>query len=635
VKRLNYILFFILIFENSTFAQKQQKIIFDDFGNQCELNFFGNLYDSILPKNGAYELRCSKKTDTTFKTFVVKGKTKNHKPHGLWTWEEADWTYSIEASSSIRPNFKAFGIHSVWKGNFIEGEAYGNWTLKSDTLFDNGKSSKPHLEISFNFEKNKVVGDFKILSIINNQSYMLKGKTDKNGTVEGLWKLNYTMGGNQILEEFNYKNGLVIDVKTIDKSKTNKLLFQENIDLLSSNLKNKEQKIGDSTFYKNEFQSFSTDLYDLILQDFFEKGWKHEYFKFNLDITKPIFLRIEYPLSLEEKENLSRSKHLIEKQKKELEIYTSKNTSLYKNYSKELDESFLHLETMNLQLELIDSLLKRCDLPYFTYKKRFKNELKNWATTINQPIQKLSDSILSQKPHSIDTTVFKNDGVFVAIHKLLAQNDSLIPTYIKIIENSELSMKREGNLKQMEFEITQKIDSLHTLYVAQNKITKQLKEKWIKDRITNEIHKFTLTKDYELATKLGKKIISDMDTLISWSQRANDFDSLSHWLKSHYSFMAFNPYSGLYDINVPIKNRFITNILTNLWPFLENELLQEQDWEHWKALWNQHFELYYFLNEFVNKEDKRSMKLNKKVRKERNPQRILKLLMNHIHEIEH
>lgn len=67
-------------------------------------------------------------------------------------------------------------------------------------------------------------------------------------------------------------------------------------------------------------------------------------------------------------------------------------------------------------------------------------------------------------------------------------------------------------------------------------------------------------------------------------------------------------------------------MLENLWPWLEQNIEKEQNWDNWKQLWEQQFSVYNFVMTFANRQDKQAQKLNKKARKETNPERLLKML---------
>src|SRR5690554_4301066 len=102
-------LFSLLISLHFTLLSQQVTVFNDAYGKQGEIRQVGNYLDSILPKNGKYEIRWREIDSTSLRTYLVRGTTKNHLPAGKWTWEQAEWNYSVSPGNTIRPVFQTQG----------------------------------------------------------------------------------------------------------------------------------------------------------------------------------------------------------------------------------------------------------------------------------------------------------------------------------------------------------------------------------------------------------------------------------------------------------------------------------------------------------------------------------------------
>jgi hypothetical protein len=103
-------------------------------------------------------------------------------------------------------------------------------------------------------------------------------------------------------------------------------------------------------------------------------------------------------------------------------------------------------------------------------------------------------------------------------------------------------------------------------------------------------------------------------------------------LSNQYRYLAYNPYTGINDIEVRLKRRFLITVQTVLWPWLKTELTESADWYAFTENWQQQFRTFNFLMNFAYREDKQADRLQKRIRKEKKPERIWRWLQPFVEE---
>lgn len=612
------------LISTNVFSQKV-KIFEDELGKKGEYRFSGVYSDTTLPKQGNVDIRWRENDNSQLKTYRVKGQTHDYLPVGRWTWEEAEWDYEINIGTSINPSFNAVGKRMKWEGNFITGKPDGKWLFTLDSVSGTGRTNGNLIKIEIQFKKGKPSGTILLEDNFNANNLKVRGTCDENGIATGNWNYSYkNFNGTQVREERLYQKGLLIEIKT-----TGGILKFENNLLLN----NKEGvRIGELNFTQDEYGGIVSELYHENLAQYFQKGWRLEVFPFDFERKMPVFKRLEYPLNKEETEYMTTSRQLLQKQKNRIEEVLSGNHSIHRSRSGELDTTISFLQLHLSRLSFMDSILNRADLPFFTYKDRYGSEAQRWIFGLNSMRYKKGE-VYDSLEVEIPLIAVEKDSVFIfqTFQKLLIQNEAVFPEYYKVIEDAHISVKREGELQELENTIVVKYEKQQVFYQNKKGISEIIYTRWVVPLLQEYIQ----TDEYEDALRIGQNVLIQLDSLENWQSKVEIFDAMPVVLKAKYTYLVYNPYTGNNDIPVVNKKRFITAVLTNLWPYLLNEINQERKWNEWIVLWDRQFKLYSYLMNFSSKEDMHSKRIDKRVRKEKKPERMLKILLQQVETSEH
>lgn len=622
---MRFLILFFIVFTSVLNAQKI-KTFEDKFGVQGEIRYQGEFSENELPKQGMVDIRWREIDDSGIVTYRIKGQTQNHQPIGKWTWEEAHWNFSIKVGNDIRPEFDSKGKRKKWEGSFLNGKPDGKWTFVSDSISSNSKTNKTLLKIDFSYKNGIPTGNFSFENNLNTHNPNLKGTLDKDGIATGTWVYQYKKDGKSVKEERIYKDGLLTEIRFIEGQQITSEKLYHNIEFLNNSNTN-GKRIGKKEFEQEEFLSFASENFSNGLSNYFSKGWKLKVFPYEVNFILPKFKRLEYPLSSEEKNNIVESKFLIEKQQQAIHDLLTDNIYIHRSRNVELDTTVAYLQLNLSRIHLIDSLLNRTENPLFLYKNRVEQTGKNWINQLN--------NLRFAKGETYDSVVVAIDeirlsetvDIFKTLNKDLIRFENELPKYSKVIQNTQTSLKREGELKTLENQLVERFMQLQSFYSESDGIGKEINEKWLKAEIQDELQRYSQTENYEEALQLGNRLTEQLNSLSEWKDKIQAFNTMETSLKSHYTYMAYNPYNGMNDIEVVRKRRFLNTVLEDMFPFMRKELSQEQDFDKWSALWERQFVVYDFLVDFVERDDSQANRLEKRIRSERKPERMVKNIL--------
>ncbi len=630
---MRFLMLFLVMLAGVYHSYAQQiRLIEDEYGVKGEIRHSGLYIDSILPRQGSLDIRWRELDSLGLKTYRVKGQTRNHLPVGKWIWEEGSWNYTIHVGESIRPVFNAKGQRLRWEGSFAEGRPEGKWVFILDSVANNGSSPGALIRIDIGYKNGKPSGVFSLENTIHKNVLKLKGQCDDQGVATGTWTYYYqNHEGMFIKEERIYKKGLLTEVKTTDNGVLSVKKFEQNIRFIdhSGNAELFEGKrIGNERFEMDEYGSRPAGLVNYDLNHYFLKGWELEIFPFELIRDIPVFKKLEYPLSPEEKESISYSRELIKSQRDSIENQLAGNIYIHRSRSGQLDTAIAFLQLNLVRLNYIDSLLSRTEFPLFTYKNRYQG-VQHWISGLNMHRKtkgEVYDSLEVELPKMVIDTDTVN--IFRELKKLLMQNEAVLPEYYQIVEGARIALKREGELKELEDRMVERFQEVQVFYADKAGIGAEINTKWVKGEVQKLLQEYARADQYEDALRIGNKVMLHLDSLEAWEGKIAEFNRMASVLRSHYTYLAYNPYTGVNDIEITAKKRFINNVLTYMWPYATDELKEEKDWTKWSELWSRQFRLYNYLLNFVSREDTQAKRLERRVRQEKKPERMLRLIIH-------
>ncbi len=608
----------------------------DALGKKGQVRYTGGYTPASLPQQGTIDIRWREMDDDRLKTYRVKGRTRDYLPTGNWIWEEGFWQYQVETGDGIQPVFNTTGRRMRWEGRFIAGQPEGKWLFSLDSVNAAGRAVRSLLQIHITYRKGVPAGTIFCENRQPGAAYKLTGSLDSNGVATGTWRYSYKNSeGADVTEERRYHRGLLTDIVVTTRGhNTYTIRLEHNTRFLqktADSLLYGEKRIGNVLFAKDEYDTEASERFHEDVSKYFLQGWQLEVFPHTVARQAPAFKRVEQPITPAEAENIQNARALIEQQKEGITHHLAGNIHIHRFRNILLDTTIAYLQLNLHRLNYLDSLLQQTADPLFTYRNREEQDVYQWVTGLDAlsiTRGEVFDSVAVHYP----LPPVSDTNVFQQIRRYLQSNGTTLPLYFRTVESAGIAVRQEGELKALEDAMVQRYDQLYRTYAAKKGIGSIIYQKFIADELPGLLQAYTRTEQYAEAIRMSGQIQLRLDSLEAWESQLDVFDSMPETLRKEYAYMVYNPYNGSHDIEVVAKRKFFQNIRTQLWPFMLAGLTTENDWDAWVERWNQQFRVYYFLYSFVSRDDAPAKRLERRVRRDRTPERMLQHIVQEIKE---
>lgn len=633
--KYRFLIVFILL--QSLYLQAQHVREFHDaFGLKGITRSTSAWSDTLLPEKGNFTLTWRRFDHESLVTYRAEGILKNYLPTGRWVWEEVDWDYSIEPGRTIAPVFSTRGLHHVWEGLFKEGVPQGRWvyTKGEAPLNVSRRGAAPVLRIQADFHRGRLFGKFEIRDLRNAEPRTILGEADSMGLATGTWVFQFTQLGEPMIEKRHYDRGILLRIERTHGEHQEEFEYSANKHYLSAMDDPDapyEVRLSAMDFDEDEQSSPAVRHYSNYVLQYFMRGWQLPELPLQFERRMPAFKRFVFPLSVQEHNTIAvigdKNNRLREKIGN---LLHSGNIRINRIRNAELDLAIAMLEQAGSQQNLIDTLIALSGDPDFIYINRMQGGLNDFLLRINQAGQVEGEVYDLKDELPLIEMRRQNYRVFDLLNYLLDDLDAMAHAQKEVIDINILLMRREGELHDLEQEMSFRLERIDSLYEGYTGLKKHIHEYWIRQYLFEYMQTYANTDDYESAIELGHLLIAKMDSLATWSTDWYRINELSEELEKSYVNLAYNPYTGETDIILPLKRRFVAHIREYLLPFLINRLETTRDWDELQALFAQTLHLRQELIRYARLDERTDKRLDKRIRRETDPERILRLFLQYM-----
>jgi hypothetical protein len=619
-------------------AQKEKEHqIFDKFGLQGRVFYSGEWNENQLPQKGAYKLIWRNLSCDTIQTFFANGKTLNHLPTGVWQWQEGIWHSNYAPGSTIYPELKSSGLIYSWNGSFTKGLPHGAWQFTADSssaneITHNIASGKA------NFNEGILSGKFSLETTRNGQVLELIGETDKKGLIHGSFTISVTTGDTLISKiNHTYQNGLYLNtveevfVKGKMMSQTKSFGHQSKLFLDKNSPNPYPIELSDSLFTTDNFETIDSvmPLVLVALTEFIQGGWQLESFPYTFDKRGPYFKKLIYPFTIEEKEQINninqKVETLLEKVDQRL-VY--RNLLLSRSASADVDIAIGHVELTAKKLNQINVLLAEAEQPSYVFKFRHDaNFAKNWLLPLVTDDLITGEFFDTLSPYPVPNNF--ELPVFELLTQYIFEIESSVDKHLFRVDSAYETRKREVEIELLEDELSKKIALLETTYQNATGFALYVRNRWIQEFLYQQVSEYSSVNEFFEQKQRITSILLKADTLLALYATWQILDAASQTLQENYTQFEYNPFNGKFDIEKRKKRRFYNRISGTWLPWMDAEMQRIDDWNEWLAFVSTYKSKVQCLIDFANHEDNAAQRLEKRVRDERSPEKILKSLQNY------
>lgn len=622
----------VAVWISSIVLQAQNiKIFEDDYGVQGEVRSSEVFEEGKLPQRGHLDIKWRNFDGNRLITYRIKGAAKEANLDGAWIWEVARWKYTVNVSETVKPVFTTLGKRKKWEGSFADGKPNGKWVFTLDSLASDGRVIMNLIRLDIVFQNGIPVGAFSLYNNLENNALKLVGSCDKDGVANGTWVFSYKNdAGKTIKETRNYAQGLLTEIKKIDGTQMQTFALEHTMQFLNKKVDTSLVKLGRQLFEKDEVPTPEIEAVCTVLQNYFLSGWNLPLVGAKVEFAIPQFRQLAFLLTNEEIQQIKEVQTEVDITKNNIELYSNANTFIQRHRNAKIDTIIAHIELVEERYQLIDSLLQVTTTDAFTYQNKEQALMNKWKQLFGSSIRKKGEVFASIET-SLPAIVFEENESFLdGILKYVKQENERLKTYFTHIEKETIAIQQEGELDKIAHQIENRYKTIEQLYYGKFGVAQDIQEQLIDGESHRLIQEFSLATEFQEAKRRGSEVLQLLDSLEIWSSKLKVFDEMEGNLKTKYRYLAYNPYTGENDIEVKIKKRFMNVILSDVWPHLNMELKAAKSWQDWAIVWNNYFNIYTYLMEFATRDDAQAQRIEKRIRKEKKPERILRMILNQI-----
>ncbi len=640
--RLNCVVIFLLLIltSKSYISQSKNEIIREvEINNQTFTESFEySTSNNQLIKNGQYKLynvENDSLNNLLFKSSVLNGNFKNNEPDGIWTISKGNYEMTKEIIFDNRTYaYKTNGFEFSAKGNFENGKKVGiwnfnNWEVKSSNVTD----TLSH--VSMNFNNDKIAGKI----VFEDKDFFIEINLDENGFAQGKWSYyQYNDNKKKLLrKELIFENNTLKEKVLYDFQKTHQIVFDnesiDNLNVVTLPLDaNFFRILKLKTIISNQNSIFRNDLMDETNQLYLESI----HFINSLDSIFKIVSKSSLTPNI--KVNLHQynfSKNEIEffdilafKVKQidstlnsvfsdpQIKLAKISNQNIYRNLSilKAIDSSII---------KPIDSIVNLYQNGTLAYLNR--NLLVNYFLNLNHKID-ISFDNQTEAYHYDPNSQFNSTEPIENLIFFFDEIQSEITSVLDQIEKFIFQVRKENRLVEKESQLLKLYEKI--IYLNDNSKSSQLNDLAgfdvnikLKHFIDTELKNYNELINPSEKMKMISSYISCFENIDKLILSLQKVPKQKEFIKEKYVKNVFNPYISDYmeEVNKP-----------NIYNTFNNELLPKI-FEQLKSMncYNTHLVSKNFENSYngmLRILDEDTRKIERKVKKEKDPVKISELL---------
>jgi len=648
--------FVLFTFGVNTMAQPQQQktsLIFDNLQEvgTKSYRFIVKNNDTLLQGPYNVDIQIGSPGDCKeFESVKLSGNYYNNQKNATWQYTYQKLTPQITGIQNYTPLATVYGVEHSIKAGFRNNNATGIWTAQKDSVLNSKKSDNIE-QGKFDFSKNS--GTYTHIT----KQVQASVSVNEKGFFDGKSVLTYYQDTLLIEETRMYEDGFLLSLyKKIAGTSDSNLLslhYEKVIEKLDS-IKNK------STLIEKGEMPFPT---------LFDDGFSENSIEIETQLIGNEILNAMRTLLFESKIKLSEIDFLDDKKmftsKRFIFPFTAKEQALIDAFElKELDSAKAELKTYQSNKRLEINRFKSSEL---AFSMTLSEHLSEKIDVLRETFHLLkSDSIVYknrnvlfrngiQELQQLDTLVFEQGGnkqIKVVDYELGIDSPVLLPEKLKrytqnVLKQSEslfrffdseiINLNKLTQLNELEERILEQKQSIDSLYLGQNKDdTIQVSEsnpyalKIHTNIVTGYFNKqmeiYSNENEFAVKKAMGESLLQLFDTLEAWFTQIEKMYSQEKRWDEVFTKYAYNPFTDANDIKERIKRRIYQRGANELWAFCTNELVLCNNAQCIDNKLDEVELLSKKLLELASKSDRDTRKIERKLRKESDPEKIKRIL---------
>jgi hypothetical protein len=592
----------------------------------------------------------------------ISGNYRRGYKNGEWVFERNDFVVKYNRITGTNIESVLDGTIKRLNARYNDGLAEGRWSLRSQEV-KNSRRLSNFASSEANFRGGKASGKFIFSDPSRDFPINIEGQFDEIGNFDGTWKLLYELGGVRYNEERIFSNGFLLYLN-LKNARTNEVFIEEEYDdvkaklnLLKEEGNDANFKMGDKQFgilfndgyRENDMKLVGQQIGNEILREAFDFYTDSSGVLFSLPGFKTPVMghtrRFQYVYPDNEDGLIEILRPMVVRMENQYD--STLNTSVLRINREKSDTIAFYYELLELALEkskIIQSALNEIESGIFDYQFR-DNFYRNGVHGL-----KSSDTLWYQyhdkelyKIINVGDAVSTPDSLVMNIYRYAISLETYIDRFYDQVSSTLLSLQQEDRIARLDETIINVLDTFLLTYTGDPKINLSLpdaelrKAKSLNDlqlsifkRFGREILKQNMQQyieidDFEMKELQGKRIVELVRTLIDLFPKLERIPRLAAELDEVYTRYSPNPFFER-EVVSRIKQGIYSRGAELLLPHKIEELKKSTTKDELVERVNAIFKLDEKLRELAVTDDQETSRLNARIRRENQPERIKRLL---------
>lgn len=592
----------------------------------------------------------------------ISGNYRRGSKNGEWVYERNNFNVKYNRIVGVNIESVLDGTINRLTSRYVNGLPEGKWSVIKQEVQDSRRRTN-FASSESNFRMGKASGKF----VFNDPSrafpLRVDGQFDNEGNLDGIWRLTYELDGIRYQEERKYASGFLLDLN-LKNSVTGEPYFvldykdiKDKLNYIKGAGDQADIKLGDMKF-DILFNDGYRDNDEKLLSQRQGNRILKEVFDYYLDSSSVIFSlpgfsrpemgttrRFQYVYPENELELLEILRPMVLKMEHHYD--SAVKSSVLRINRQKSDTLAFYYELLNLALDkvkIIHEVLDEIESGKFDYQFRdnfYRNGVRGLISSDTVKFEYLNKEFF--RVIEVGHHVNSPDSLVMNVYRYTISIDSYIERFYDQVKDLIAELQQEESIARLDEKIVKKLDTFMLTYTGSTKVNLNASDdellnmsnmnelqlaifkKYSRDILRKKMQEYVEMEDYKKKTELGESMLGLVDALITNYLKLGKIPGLQKELDVVYTRYSPNPFFER-DVVTRIKQGIYSRGAEILLPHKIEELKRSSTKEEFIDRIDAIFKLDEKLRELADRDDIEISRLNSRIRRENQPERIKRLL---------
>jgi hypothetical protein len=575
-------------------------------------------------------------------------------------WNYSNHVYDINlitVTEKLQLKADINGVRTRLEGNYVNGKAHGQWKFEEQKIKNEREIGVMDVT-TLNFKDGRMVGSFRYRSLQVDNLVNVEGRFNDDHFMHGKWVLEYITDSIPIREFRTYENGFLLDLRIIHVLKDSVLTditynrVREKLENINSGEPDLPYQVGDRYFgflFDDGFPELSSyKISQLQGNKILEKAitpiTARRISGLNLEGIEALLpgatRRFVYTYTEAESNALSETSQKLQHYISYIDgVINNPTLTLHRQRSDTLAFTYKFLANTLDKLNILKENVALLESDEFKYQSRntyFANGIEgvHRVDTIRYTFDEEERVRLFDNDVSIrdEAGIVFNLQAYVDVKaNTIERLAPFVSASITEIERDLINTRTEQNILlhidsvTAVFNVDRGINSVDQYNIPLTRTLVSLYDNYQR-KLDSKMQEYSTASEFEIRQAAAMNIIEMSQIYIDAYQQLGVLPRRLEVLNQSYMKLSYNPYMDTYDIPTRIKRNIYTASILYLIPYIQNQVVNAEDYREIPSHLTTLEQTFDRLLEISELEDSATKSMERRLRRENNPERIKRIL---------